>query len=157
MGLAQYIIRYGIVMGRAMWEASKKGINLFKKPTFTDKKRKVLDKQRKEFEADEKAGIKAGNKMSDASLLKKLNAQKDKGINNKKLGDRADKIVEKKEKRLLFDKKAQESAKSYRKEAKGAVPFVLSKHLLNAPAAATALVGTGASLVHKKQSKKKGK
>ena len=55
MGLAQHIIRYGIVMGRAMWEASKKGINLFKKPTFTDKKRKVLDRQRKEFDAKDDA------------------------------------------------------------------------------------------------------
>ena len=55
--LAQFIARDGVVMGKAMWEASKKGIALFKKPTISDKKRKVLDKQRKEYEADEKAGI----------------------------------------------------------------------------------------------------
>ena len=29
--LAQFIARYGVVMGKAMWEASKKGIALFKK------------------------------------------------------------------------------------------------------------------------------
>jgi hypothetical protein len=68
-----------------------------------------------------------------------------------------DKIVEKKEKRLLFDKKAQESAKSYRKEAKGAVPFVLSKHLMNAPVAATAVAGTTASLISKRKNKNKNK
>ena len=87
MGLAQHILRYGVVMGKALYAAAKAGIDLFKKPTISDKRRKVLDKrrkvldkERKEYEADEKAGIKAGNKLSDADLLKKLKAQKDKGM-----------------------------------------------------------------------------
>ena len=215
MGLAGYILRYGVVMGKALYAAAKAGVNLFKKPTISDKRRKVLDKQRKEYEADEKAGIKAGNKLSDADLLKKLNAQKDKGINNKKLGDRADKIVEKKEKKLLkqeekankdhddamrsqksldkfystpkgkkvlkelddksylkkWDGKNKEAVfKTYqqkfaKKVNEGADPRVSGtkttsskdRHLMNAPVAATALVGTTASLVHKKKSQKKGK
>ena len=122
--LAQFIARYGVIMGKAMWEASKKGIALFKKPTISDKKRKVLDKQRKEYEADEKAGIKAGNKMSDADYKKQFKALNDKALKDKKIADRADKIVDKKEKKLLKQeekakKPAVKSAKKFRKDTKG--------------------------------------
>ena len=90
--LAQFIARYGVVMGKAMWEASKKGIALFKKPTISDKKRKVLDKQRKEYEADEKAGIKAGNKMSDADYMKKFKAQNKEAVYNMKEAARQSRV-----------------------------------------------------------------
>ena len=159
--LAQFIARYGVVMGKAMWEASKKGIALFKKPTISDKKRKVLDKQRKEYEADEKAGIKAGNKMSDADYMKKFKAQNKEAVSNMK--------------EAASKGRAKKSVQSYRKEvdkdtkwspSRGIspndpgvhnTPETLRKHLMNAPAAATALAGTTASLVHKNNSKKKGK
>tara|TARA_R110002051_G_scaffold229791_1_gene291693 strand:- start:882 stop:1406 length:525 start_codon:yes stop_codon:yes gene_type:complete len=174
MGLAQYILRYGVVMGKALYAAAKAGIDLFKK-----------------------------SKPSDTDLLKKFKAQNDKALKDKKIADRADKIVEKKEKKLLKqDEKANKSivksAKKFSKDTKGqregkkynpdprtdsmnysdkaagefgkemsgrswtkkeALQASLShnKALMNAPVAATALVGTTASLVHKKKSQKKGK
>jgi len=177
MGLAQYIFRYGIVMGKVLYEAAKAGVNLFKK-----------------------------SKPSDADLLKKLNAQKDKALKDKKIADRTDKIVEKKEKKLLkqekeADKPAVKSAKKFRKDTKGqregkkfnpdprtdsmnysdkearefgedmlSSPFQKSapgwtkkdalqaslshnKALMNAPVAATALAGTTASLISKRKKK----
>lgn len=188
MGLAGYILRYGVVMGKALYAAAKAGVNLFKKPTISDKRRKVLDKQRKEYEADEKAGIKAGNKMSDADYKKKLNTHKDKEA--KKDHDdamRSQKSLDKfystpKGKKVLkelddknylkkWDGKNKEAVfKTYqqkfaKKVNEGADPRVSGtkttsskdRHLMNAPVAATALVGTTASLVHKKKSQKKGK
>ena len=166
MGLAQHIIRYGIVMGRAMWEASKKGINLFKKPTFTDKKRKVLDRQRKEFEADEKAGKEAKKEHDDAMRSQKsLDRFYSTPKGKKVLKELDDKRYLKKwnanNKEAVFNTYQKKFAK---KVNEGADPRVSGtkttpskdRHLMNAPVAATALVGTGASLVHKKQSKKKG-
>ena len=132
--LAGLILRYGVVMGKAMWEASKKGIALFKKS--------------KEIP---KIKLKPKPKMSDADYQKKFKAH------NKESTRRV---------------KVKESVQSYRKEvdkdtkwspSRGIspndpgvhnTPETLRKHLMNTPAAATALVGTGASLVHKNKSKK---
>ena len=175
--LAGLILRYGVIMGNAIYKAAKKGIDLFKK-----------------------------SKPSDADLLKKLNAQKDKALKDKKIADRTDKIVEKKEKKLLkqekeADKPAVKSAKKFRKDTKGqeegkkynpdprtdsmnysdkearefgedmlSSPFQKSapgwtkkdalqaslshnKALMNAPVAATALAGTTASLISKRKKK----
>ena len=129
--LAGLILRYGVVLGKAMWEASKKGIDLFKPKKMS----------------------KPEPKMSDADYQKKFKAH------NKESTRRV---------------KVKESVQSYRKEvdkdtkwspSRGIspndpgvhnTPETLRKHLMNAPAAATALAGTTASLVHKNKSKKKG-
>ena len=129
--LAQFIARYGVIMGKAMWEASKKGIALFKKS--------------KEIP---KIKLKPKPKMSDADYKKKFNAQKEEALSN----TRAQKSVRK------FKEGRDISVDPRYKEPLGGLHTLRQdKNLMNAPAAATALVGTGASLVHKNKSKKKGK
>ena len=134
-----------------MWEASKKGIALFKKPTISDKKRKVLDKQRKEYEADEKAGIKAGNKMSDADYMKKFKAQNKEAVYNMKEAARQSR-VKKSVQKFKEDRDITADPRYVKPLDTSGQPTAL----MNAPVAATALAGTTASLVHKNKSKKKG-
>ena len=172
--LAGLILRYGVVLGKAMWEASKKGIDLFKPKKMS----------------------KPEPKMSDADYQKKFKAQKDKALKDKKIADRTDKIVEKKEKKLLkqekeADKPAVKSAKKFRKDTKGqregkkfnpdprtdsmnysekeareyflnsrtakkdALREGLSNYpeLMNTPVAAMAVAGTTASLISKRKKK----
>ena len=100
--LAGLILRYGVVLGNAIYKAAKKGIDLFKPKKMS----------------------KPEPKMSDADYQKKFKAQKDKALKDKKIADRTDKIVEKKEKKLLkqekeADKPAVKSAKKFRKDTKG--------------------------------------
>ena len=176
--LAGLILRYGVIMGNAIYKAAKKGIDLFKPKKMS----------------------KPEPKMSDADYQKKFKAQKDKALKDKKIADRTDKIVEKKEKKLLkqeekADKPAVKSAKKFRKDTKGqregkkynpdprtdsmnysdkearefgkemsgrswskkeALEASLhhDKALMNVPVAATAVAGTTASLISKHKKKK---
>ena len=124
MGLAQLIARYGAILGKAIWEGMKRGKDFLKKG---DPDIKFLRPDADLLgEAEKQAAKKAVSGMKEAAS---------KG-------------------------RAKKSVQKFKKERDiGADPRYVNPldtsgqptALMNTPAAATALVGTGASLVHNKK------
>ena len=131
--LAQFIARYGVVMGKAMWEASKKGIALFKKS--------------KEIP---KIKLKPKPKMSDADYKKKFAAQNKEAVYNMKEAARQSR-VKKSVQKFKEDRDITADPRYVKPLDTSGQPTAL----MNAPVAATALAGTTASLVHENKSKKR--
>ena len=129
MGLAQLIARYGAILGKAIWEGMKRGKDFLKKG---DPDIKFLRPDADLLgEAEKQAAKKAVSGMKEAAS---------KG--------RAKKSVQK------FKKERDIGADPRYVNPKD-TGIGANKNLMNTPAAATALVGTGASLVHNNKSKSK--
>ena len=158
--LAGLILRYGVIMGNAIYKVAKKGIDLFK-PKLKPKKltKEELARKHRSKRTDFKS------KMTDKELGEKFGQGEVDARKGKKLFEEAWANRKKaKNKKAISKVSQQKSSKQFRKSVqdlpaseqyKGSRDQVL-KHLMNTPVAATALAGTTASLVHKNKSKKKG-